>query len=127
MARRTRSSLPSLGSVLRPVRRSFYPVVSPLQGISRFDVSAFVRSLEDRRRFRFDMFSAPSSVTRGASRLILSPTKPGLKAGLSFSVPKHVSLCVRRKQRREVMFATGRSGGGPRRRPKFNHWSRVSC
>lgn len=117
---------PALDRIL-PAVRFLPPVLSPLSHISHFNVLSFVRSLEDRRRFRFDTFSAPRSVTRGAHRVVLSPTKPGLRAGLSFFQPKQVSSCVRRKQRREVIFAKGRSGGGPRRRPKFNHWSRVSC
>lgn len=45
-----------------------------------------------------------------------------------FAVPKRVELCIRRKQRREVLFAMRRTGKGShalvRRR---NHYSEVSC
>ena len=47
---------------------------------------------------------------------------------ISFGVPRKVELCVRRKQRREVMFAMRRTGKGSRAvRRRRNYWSGVSC
>lgn len=46
----------------------------------------------------------------------------------SFAVPKKVELCVRRKQRREVLFAVRRTGKGARSvRRRRNYWSGVTC
>lgn len=44
-----------------------------------------------------------------------------------FDVPARVMVCVRRKVRREVMFAIGRGGGGNTRRRRRNQESNVKC
>lgn len=54
----------------------------------------------------------------------------GLQApvGLRFESPFKVVTCLRRKVRREIMFATGRGGKGVRkRRPRRSWRSNVSC
>lgn len=43
-----------------------------------------------------------------------------------FQQPKRVSLCMRRRERREVLFALGRTGKG-NRKPKWNYNSYISC
>lgn len=45
---------------------------------------------------------------------------------IGFDVPKRVAICVRRKQRREVIIAKklARNGGGAKHR---NIWSDVKC
>lgn len=49
-----------------------------------------------------------------------------LRRGVRFAVPEDVLVCVRRKTRREVIFArTG--GGGGMRRGRRGRWSDVSC
>lgn len=57
------------------------------------------------------------------------PTRYGGASRLTFvsafNDPK-VRLCLRRKVRREVLFAKGRSGSGFRR-PRWNYLSRVRC
>lgn len=51
------------------------------------------------------------------------------KAVLAFADPKRAITCLRRKIRREVMFAGGYGGMAPRRmRPRrLNHQSKVKC
>lgn len=46
---------------------------------------------------------------------------------LVFAVPKTVSTCVRRQQRREVLFARGRAGRNGGRRYRRNASSSISC
>lgn len=46
---------------------------------------------------------------------------------LAFALPKRVLVCVRRKQRREVLFAKKRTGRGSRSRKRFNVYSQVRC
>jgi len=43
--------------------------------------------------------------------------------------PWQVMICVRRKRRKEVMFAIGKAGagGGMQRPPRRNFWSEVRC
>lgn len=43
-----------------------------------------------------------------------------------FKAPKRVLVCVRRRQRREVLLALGR-GGGYHRPPRRNVYSNVHC
>lgn len=66
-----------------------------------------------------------------ARRLVPSQPKRYSAASIShkmgFAVPKRVLVCVRRKQRREVIHAkrlTRKGAGSPKRR---NIWSAISC
>lgn len=45
---------------------------------------------------------------------------------LGFDVPSSVLVCVRRKQRRQVLFAKGKNGRG-NRRPRWNATSHIWC
>ena len=45
---------------------------------------------------------------------------------IGFRVPSKVAICVRRKTRKEVIFAKGKGGKGTRR-PKRNKWCDVHC
>lgn len=52
-----------------------------------------------------------------------------LSRRVGFQHPWQVMICIRRKQRKEVLHAfkkTG-SGGGKQRRPRRNFWSEVRC
>lgn len=85
----------------------------------------------DRREFHpLRLFRSPSVVgSRSARRLVVDKDRP-FKFGdvLKFAVPRRVLICIRRKERREVLHAkrfTGRgSGGGAKRR---NMWSMIKC
>lgn len=44
-----------------------------------------------------------------------------------FSSPSTVLVCIRRKQRAEVMHALGRAGRRGQRRPKFSETSKIYC
>lgn len=46
---------------------------------------------------------------------------------MQFDVPRRVAVCVRRKQRREVLFAKRRTGKGSRAPRTRDYWSDVSC
>lgn len=49
-------------------------------------------------------------------------------AAVAFHAPKRVVICVRRKRRKEVIFALGRAGrGGSFRKPRRNFYSSVEC
>lgn len=93
-----------------------------------------LRPIEDRRTFYPARFSEPArSLPRSAARLVVRPkvssrTQPRLMvpSAVTFAAPKRVVLCVRRKRRREVLFARGKGGGG-HRRPRRNQFSDVEC
>lgn len=64
---------------------------------------------------------------RSAGRVVLRRPKASFALGdvFGFAAPKKVSVCVRRAERREVLFAKRRTrSGGSKRR---NYWSSVSC
>lgn len=44
-----------------------------------------------------------------------------------FRVPEKVAICVRRKRRKEVLFAKRRTGKGSRSPKHRNYYSEVSC
>lgn len=97
------------------------------------DAQLAVRSLEDRRAFHPLFHARPAaSVVRDDARVVDRPAKvPGhlknkLYAGtLGFNRPAGVSICSRREERREVLFAKGGLNG--RSRKRRNYWSSVSC
>lgn len=97
--------------------------------------------VEDRREWHPDPVAPLRSPRRWRHRLtlpqvVISPARParfGVSATKTYSptlpafhAPKTLALCVRRKQRREVIFAKGK-GGGKHRRPRRNKWSNYSC
>lgn len=92
-----------------------------------------VLRVEDRRHWSPVPRSwRPAGATsRDARRLVLRdvPNKPGLLPHqVSFRVPDKVAICVRRKVRKEVMFATKKAGrGGAKARHRRNAWSDVKC
>lgn len=62
---------------------------------------------------------------RAAARLVAK--KSGL-TGIQFADPTRVLVCVRRKVRKEVMFALGVGGsGGAKKRPRRTSASSISC
>lgn len=95
----------------------------------------------DFRRFAFQPFSferdtsqsiarTPARI-RGTKYLVAPPSPVVSPAGvhnqyLQFDSPRQVLICVRRKQRREVLFAFNRAGGG-HKRPKWREDSYIRC
>lgn len=98
--RLVRRYVPLSPSIVFEDRRTWHPLreVRPARAISRWAAHAAPRA----RGRPFSMADA-----------------------FGFMVPNKVGICVRRKQRREVLFAKRmtRSGGAKRR----NYWSSVSC
>lgn len=104
-------------SLPRPIRHSL-----PVGSLSPF---------EDRRSFSPVRHARPAfSLPRSAARVVMSP-RPAFrqtKARLMFALPTGVAICVRRKSRREVLFASGGAGGRGRQRPRRRtEFSDVSC
>lgn len=93
------------------------------------------RLIDDRREYHpLGFFKPATKISTGGPvgpLRVSRPTKarPGrLPVNVGFTAPGDTAICVRRKQRKEVLHALKRTGkGGARRRPKFNWFSRVSC
>lgn len=107
---------------------------SPLPDLHALDqLRAMVRAVEDRRRFHPLRTLRPAGALKRSSRRIVLPPASNLPGrfpptGLSFAVPRKVAICVRRKTRREVLFALKKRGkGSGARRRRRNRFSSISC
>lgn len=100
--------------------------------------NTFLRELEDRRTFSPEIARPARGVRRDATRLMVSPNvnkpvkateMPTVPTGVQFADPRRVAICMRRKTRREVIFARGSGGGRKRkhRRAKWSEFSTVRC
>lgn len=124
--RSRRSETPIADATFQPPIRSLAPLfsdlASPLGPLSE---------VEDRRTFHpLDDFRPAMEIggTRTGPRQVKKSFKPQLPFGLQFAVPEKTVVCVRRKTRREVIFAKRKQGGGRgRKRPTKNWFSKIGC
>lgn len=142
----TPKSLTSLLALSSPTAIGTYGTLAQaLKEATDYGVPDAVLKSDDRRYYQPDRVSRPAgSLIRAATRLhITSPihvAKGYAKAEtfrrlgmhpphtVSFRMPNYVSICVRRKIRREVYLALTqkrRRGSGAARRRNF--WSDVKC
>lgn len=139
MARRRKRVIPSR----IPVVRSVVVVRRPVPSLRRIRViRQRVRAVEDRRvfnpdphRFPQSLIKRPRLVLRDNARLLREARLRSMRTGKPvrlanwerpvMEVPKTVALCVRRKERREVIMALGRGNGGAKKRR--NEWSNITC
>lgn len=97
----------------------------------------YILSHEDRRLYHpLDDVRPAKGLSKYASQITVTPYKRNKarpKAAptpdvFRFNAPQKVAVCVRRKTRREVLFALKRTGkGSRRRRRRRNYYSEVSC
>lgn len=100
-----------------------------------------LRAIEDRREFHPEREQRPArgfvyprhrlvvSVPRQEPSRLPDTFTPTVPVGVAFRAPRQVAICVRRKQRREVLHALGKTGRGSRhhRAPRRNVYSEVHC
>lgn len=121
----------------RTTQRDVFPIATPV--LRTTPIIPTRPLVSDRRLYHPDKpFEAPYSVRRKYRRIV-EDVRPKLarkssgnagvrRSVLRFSVPRKVEMCVRRKRRREVLFALGRTGRGARRRHRRrNYYSSISC
>lgn len=93
-------------------------------------------TFEDRRTFHPAPHIRPAfSTFRPSARVVArNPVAPAhrhpfqTKAVLGFAQPRDVMVCVRRKQRKEVIFALNKTGKGARAREhRWTDHSNTSC
>lgn len=108
-----------------------FPTVDPLDDLLDAPL------LGDGRLFHPDPLEAPRTVSGTPARVRVLPRRSSsatarsdpflaFRDRLTFRTPDRVALCVRRKQRRQVLHALRRTGRG-NRPPRRNAWSNVSC
>lgn len=123
-----------------PYERGLILLSSPTRSID--DLSNIqLSTIEDRREFNptdyqvRTMSGAPHRLALYDKRVMrkqayvadraLHPSQT--KARIGFATPQNVLVCVRRKMRKEVLFALGKAGGGARRPPRRNWTSYLAC
>lgn len=113
--------------------RNLYSFAKP-RLFGPINLSSFGSPLSDRRSFYPDPYRPADYSGLRLNRSLVAKPRRGSRSLLSpdrlfFRVPHMVHLCVRRKVRKEVLFARGRVGrGGSSSRPKHrNEHSEVSC
>lgn len=133
MARRRRDrDTPEADAVLhQPLAQLLSPAPMPARALVTYQPTNLL-DVEDRRSYH------PQNIFRAPKQFSGHPVKPHviknqpkfknqLPFGLKFAVPENTVICVRRKQRREVIFAKNKSGGGSRRKPRKNWNSKIGC
>lgn len=120
-----------------PTRNSRFDDPRPKVKFRDFDL----RDIEDRRRWHPEGLKKPAKqFNRTRPQLQVVQGRPStaprfegfggpLKSvsSFAFTEPKAVLTCVRRKQRKEVMFAKRKAGKAGQKKPKFNALSKVRC
>lgn len=74
--------------------------------------------------------TAPKTVHRAGGKLLQSGYRVNRwleNAQASYAEPRKAFICLRRKARREILFALKRTGKGARSPKRRNQWSDVSC
>lgn len=97
--------------------------------------AALRRMVEDRRTYHPERAFRPARLVTGqpVGPVRVSPQKqnksrPFLAHGLSFEAPKRTMICVRRKERKEVLHALKKVGRGSGRGRKRRNWySNIGC
>ena len=121
--RRLPLSTPSLVKSTRFVQPSLFPDLTETEDRRRWHPLGATAPAAGRSRPRHRLkIPSPVPFTIGqATRHKVS------NAITAFSVPSDVAICVRRKRRKEVMFATKKAGKVGQRRPRRSEYSSVSC
>lgn len=117
-----------LQKLLRPQIQHTAPVVHPSPTKI---LKNTLRQIEDRRTYHPQGAQRPArSLERSQHRLVIPQKKnaPRLSNRVQFDAPKRVLICIRRKIRKEVLFAKRKTGKGARaRRHRRNYFSEVTC
>lgn len=96
-----------------------------------------LKILEDRRTFHPEKHVEPKRTDGARPRQVLraerSPSisrphaAPHLSPRIGLAQPSKVAMCIRRKTRREVIFAKQKTRKGAAARRTRNQWSDLSC
>lgn len=85
-------------------------------------------SIEDNRLFHPEQpWNPPAELPGLPARIRTDRSRFSSVPQEAFAVPHRTAVCIRRKTRREVIFAKRRNGRGGRSRRHFNFNSWVKC
>lgn len=123
-SRGQRDDLSSIASYA--VDESFYEDMADAPALGVFEDR---RSFDPAGRFRgARSYSYGDGLLVDRSDVRVGRTEAPLFSGhVGFAKPDRVYVCIRRKQRREVLMATGRGGGRHSRKYRRNYYSDIRC
>lgn len=117
-----RSPLHRYSNTLRmATRERSRSLTTPVVEVPSIDISAHVLPQTDVFARRY-----PREQVMSGQALAKAPVKPTVNLAKLYYTRPDVMVCVRRKQRREVLFATGKAGGS-HKRPKYTETSNIIC
>lgn len=124
-------------------RRLPTTVTSPRSLPYQYDLEDLIRSdrlteIEDRRTYHPEGESRPArSISKRAHRLELAkpvvsqwnelPGYSGIYSPVAFTQPHNVLVCIRRKQRKEVLHALNKAGKAGQKTPRRSAYSDIQC
>lgn len=136
MARRNRTRTRDNNSISRRSLRfdsySLESLVNPMEDFDRGETS----SISDTRRFDFE--GSSRSGVRPYNRVVVGtrakqPERTRVRfyeappAAIAYERPEEISVCARRRIRREVMHARRHTGSSGQRKPHWTAESHISC
>lgn len=93
-----------------------------------------LQDFEDRRRWTPEKSRPVKLVTGARARLTevkhlikSAPSLHQIKTYIAFQTPLKTLICIRRKIRKQVMFAKKKAGRSGQKRPHYNEFSSISC
>lgn len=119
---------PSPSPLILEDRRTWHPEgdYRPSESLFRADHHVVEVFPADEPAVRPGRSQRPSTVRQIRPNTRSRPRMRG-KPRFKYQHPKGVAVCVRRHQRKEVLFALKRTGKGARARRRRNYQSEVSC
>jgi len=81
----------------------------------------------DRRTFHPLGKLRPAATSLGKRHQLKTLKKPAPLSKIGFANPRHVLVCIRRNQRKQVLHAINKTGKAGQRRPRRNEYSEISC
>lgn len=86
-----------------------------------------VKYPSDARRFTFDKFAATAPLTRTPKRPAPDRYGKAIRDQLRYTYPDQTAVCLRRKQRREVLHALRRTRKGAGGKKRRSYRSNIHC
>lgn len=105
-------------------------LVLPSISAGFLDLGGLLRDVEDRRQFHPEQGARPARLISGVRHRLRAPRVrgPRLPIGVAFENPLRVLTCVRRKVRKEVLFAKRKVGrGAAKKMPRWSWRSNIQC
>lgn len=101
---------------------------------SRAAIGNVLQQVQDLRAFDFEPGTTPARSVSGsfASVGAVTPQKTNQAPSkvpyqVAFTAPGETLVCIRRKRRKEVLFAKRKTGKGGQKKPRWSKWSSYRC